>query len=165
MTKRILTWIKPTGSELHIWNYFWALKPFVEMQNSISDAEFFLFLANMHWFTQTQDPEILKKNSMTIVKLYLACWADLKKTLIYNPAEIPGHAQLNWALTCLTIMWTMERMHSYKDAVAKWKSWEISVWTFCYPILMAADILLYDADQVPVGKDQKQHVEYARDIA
>ena len=165
MTKRILTWIKPTGSELHIWNYFWALKPFVEMQNSISDAEFFLFLANMHWFTQTQDPEILKKNSMTIVKLYLACWADLKKTLIYNPAEIPGHAQLNWALTCLTIMWTMERMHSYKDALAKWKSGEISVWTFCYPILMAADILLYDADQVPVGKDQKQHVEYARDIA
>ena len=89
----------------------------------------------------------------------------MKKTLIYNPAEIPGHAQLNWALTCLTIMGTMERMHSYKDALAKGKSGEISVGTFCYPILMAADILLYDADFVPVGKDQKQHVEYARDIA
>ena len=89
----------------------------------------------------------------------------MEKTLIYNPAEIPGHAQLNWALTCLTIMGTMERMHSYKDALAKGKSGEISVGTFCYPILMAADILLYDADFVPVGKDQKQHVEYARDIA
>ena len=165
MSKRVLTWIKPTGSELHIWNYFWALKPFVEMQNSMQDAEFFLFLANMHGFTQTQDPEILKRNSMTIVKLYLACWADLKKTIVYNPAEIPGHAQLNWVLTCLTIMWTMERMHSYKEALAKWKAGEISVGTFCYPILMAADILLYDADYVPVGKDQKQHVEYARDIA
>ena len=135
------------------------------MQNTIPDAEFFLFLANMHGFTQTQETEVLKKNSMTIVKLYLACWADLKKTLIYNPAEIPWHAQLNWVLTCLTIMGTMERMHSYKEAVAKWKAWEISVWTFCYPILMAADILLYDADGVPVWKDQKQHVEYARDIA
>ena len=165
MTKRILTGIKPTWSELHLWNYFWALKPFVEMQNTYKDAEFFLFLANMHWFTQTQETEILKKNSMTIVKLYLACGADLNKTLVYNPAEIPWHAQLNWVLTCLTNMWTMERMHSYKEAIAKWKAWEISVWTFCYPLLMAADILLYDADQVPVGKDQKQHVEYARDIA
>ena len=135
------------------------------MQNENTDSEFFLFLANMHGFTQTQEAEILKKNSMTIVKLYLACGADMEKTLIYNPAEIPGHAQLNWTLTCLTIMGTMERMHSYKDALAKGKSGEISVGTFCYPILMAADILLYDADFVPVGKDQKQHVEYARDIA
>lgn len=135
------------------------------MQNENTDSEFFLFLANMHGFTQTQEADILKKNSMTIVKLYLACGADMEKTLIYNPAEIPGHAQLNWALTCLTIMGTMERMHSYKDALAKGKSGEISVGTFCYPILMAADILLYDADFVPVGKDQKQHVEYARDIA
>ncbi len=135
------------------------------MQNEKSDSEFFLFLANMHGFTQTQDAETLRNNSMRIVKLYLACGADLKKTLIYNPAEIPGHAQLNWALTSLTIMGTMERMHSYKDALAKGKSGEISVGTFCYPILMAADILLYDADFVPVGKDQKQHVEYARDIA
>lgn len=165
MTKRILTWIKPTGSELHLGNYFWALKPFITMQNENTDSEFFLFLANMHGFTQTQETEILKKNSMTIVKLYLACGADMEKTLIYNPAEIAGHAQLNWALTCLTIMGTMERMHSYKDALAKGKSGEISVGTFCYPILMAADILLYDADFVPVGKDQKQHVEYARDIA
>lgn len=165
MTKRVLTWIKPTGSELHIGNYFWALKPFIEMQNSMEDSKFFLFLANMHGFTQTQDPKVLKENSMTILKLYLACWADLNKTLVYNPAEIPWHAQLNRVLTCLTILGTMERMHSYKDAVAKWKVWEISMWTFCYPILMAADILLYDIDEVPVGKDQKQHVEYARDIA
>ncbi len=165
MTKRILTGIKPTWSELHLWNYFWALKPFVEMQNTYKDAEFFLFLAHMHWFTQTQETEILKKNSMTIVKLYLACGADLNKTLVYNPAEIPWHAQLNWVLTCLTNMWTMERMHSYKEALAKWNAWTISVGTFNYPILMAADILIYDADYVPIGKDQKQHVEYARDFA
>ena len=82
------------------------------MQNENTDSEFFLFLANMHGFTQMQEAEILKKNSMTIVKLYLACGADMEKTLIYNPAEIPGHAQLNRALTCLTIMGTMERMHS-----------------------------------------------------
>lgn len=85
--------------------------------------------------------------------------------MIYNPAEIAGHAQLNWVLTCLTHMGFMERMHSYKEALDKGKAKEISVGVFCYPILMAADILIYDSDIVPVGKDQKQHVEYARDIA
>ncbi len=165
MRKRVLTGIKPTGSELHIGNYFGALKPFISMQNEMQEADFFLFLANMHGFTQTQDPETLLSNSKTIIKLYLASGADLNKTLIYNPAMIPGHAQLSWVLTCLTIMGTMERMHSYKDALTKGKAGEISVGTFSYPLLMAADILLYDADFVPVGKDQKQHVEYARDIA
>lgn len=165
MKKRVLTGIKPTGSELHIGNYFGALKPFISMQNEMQEADFFLFLANMHGFTQTQDPETLKSNSKTVVKIYLAAGADLDKTLIYNPAMIPGHAQLSWVFTCLTIMGSMERMHSYKDALAKGKAGEISVGTFSYPLLMAADILLYDADFVPVGKDQKQHVEYARDIA
>ena len=85
--------------------------------------------------------------------------------MIYNPAEIAGHAQLNWVLTCLTHMGFMERMHSYKEALDKGKAKEISVGVFCYPILMAADILMYDVDIVPVGKDQKQHVEMARDMA
>lgn len=165
MTKRILTWLKPTDSQFHIGNYFGAIKPFIDMANQNPDAEIFLFLASMHAFTQLHDGEAIRKNSLNIVKLYAACGADLSRFLIYNPADIPGHAQLNWVLSCTTIMWTMERMHSYKDALAKGKAWEISVGTFCYPILMAADILLYDADIVPVGRDQKQHVEYARDIA
>lgn len=137
----------------------------IDLWKSNPDSDFFLFLANMHGFTQVQDSETLKKNSIVAVKLYLACWADEKQFKIYNPADIPAHAQLNWVLTCITHMWFMERMHSYKEALDKWKAKEISVGTFCYPILMAADILLYDADVVPVGKDQKQHVEYARDIA
>lgn len=122
MKKRVLTGIKPTGSELHIGNYFGALKPFISMQNEMQEADFFLFLANMHGFTQTQDPETLKSNSKTVVKIYLAAGADLDKTLIYNPAMIPGHAQLSWVFTCLTIMGSMERMHSYKDALAKGKA-------------------------------------------
>jgi len=95
----------------------------------------------------------------------MACGVDLSKFVIYNPADVPAHAQLNWILGCITHMGFMERMHSYKEALDKGKAKEISVGVFTYPILMAADILLYDADMVPVGQDQKQHVEYARDIA
>jgi len=119
----------------------------------------------MHGFTQIHDPEILKQYSLTILKLYKAFGINTDKVYIYNPAEIPAHAQLSRVFTCLTIMGTMERMHSYKDSLAKGKAGETGVGTFCYPLLMAADILLYDADLVPVGKDQKQHVEYARDMA
>lgn len=162
---RFLTWLKPTWYSLHIWNYFGSIKSMLKFANENPNAEFFLFLANMHWFTQVQDPEEIKKNSYMILKTYIACGADPKKFIMYNPADIPWHAQLNWVLTCITHMWFMERMHSYKEAVDKWNEKEISVWTFCYPILMAADILLYDANFVPCGKDQKQHVEYARDIA
>ena len=163
--KIILTWLKPTDNQLHLGNYFGAIKPFLEMAETFKDADIFLFLANMHWLTQIHDGDKLKKNSINILKLYMACWADINRFLIYAPSDVPAHAQLNWVLTCITIMWTMERMHSYKDALAKGNAWEIGVGTFCYPILMAADILLYDTDFVPVGKDQKQHLECARDIA
>lgn len=165
MTKRILTGLKPTWDQLHLWNLFGAINPFVELTKREEKSDFFLFLANMHGLTVIHDAETLKKYSLTILKLYQALGVDTSKVYIYNPADIPGHAQLNRVLSCLTIMGTMERMHSYKDALAKGKAGEVSVGTFCYPILMAADILLYDADLVPVGKDQKQHVEYARDIA
>jgi len=137
----------------------------MQLADKFKDAEIFLFLANMHAFTQLHDSATLRQNSINIVKLYAACGVDLSRYIIYNPAEIPGHAQLNWALTCITHMGFMERMHSYKEALDKGKAKEISIGVFCYPILMAADILLYDTDIVPVGKDQKQHVEYARDIA
>jgi tryptophanyl-tRNA synthetase len=141
------------------------MQPFINFVHQEKEAEFFLFLANMHGLTQIHDPATLKQRSITILKLYKALGIDTEKVYIYNPADIPGHAQLNRVLSCITIMGTMERMHSYKDALAHGKAGEIGVGTFCYPILMAADILLYDADLVPVGKDQKQHVEYARDIA
>lgn len=162
---RFLTGLKPTWSQLHIWNYFGSIKQMIDLWKENPDAEFFLFLANMHGFTQVHNQKELKENSLMAIKLYLACGADSKQFKIYNPADIPGHAQLNRVLTCITHMWFMERMHSYKEAIDKWKAKEIWVWVFCYPILMAADILLYDADVVPVWKDQKQHVEYARDIA
>ncbi len=165
MAKRFLTGLKPTGKQLHIWNYFGSIKQMMDLAKENPDSEFFLFLANMHGFTQIHNQEEMRENSIMALKLYLACWADAKQFIIYNPADIPGHAQLNWVLTCTTHMWFMERMHSYKEALDKWKAKEIWVGVFCYPILMAADILLYDADFVPVGKDQKQHVEYARDIA
>jgi tryptophanyl-tRNA synthetase len=162
---RFLTGLKPTWSQLHIWNYFGSIKQMMDLAKENPDSEFFLFLANMHGFTQIHNKEEMRDNSIMAVKLYLACGADAKQFVIYNPADISGHAQLNWVLTCITHMWFMERMHSYKEAVDRWKAKEIWVWVFCYPILMAADILLYDANIVPVWKDQKQHVEYARDIA
>ncbi len=165
MKKRILTWLQATSDQLHIWNYFGSIKSMLDLSKEFPDAEIFLFTAIMHTYTWIHDANQLKNNVMNSLKLFIACGVDPKRFTIYNPADIPGHAQLTRVLTCLTIMWTMERMHSFKDALAKWKSWEIWVWTFCYPILMASDILLYDADLVPVWKDQKQHVEYARDIA
>lgn len=165
MKKRILTWLQATSDQLHIGNYFGSIKSMLDLSNEFEDAEIFLFTAIMHTYTWIHDWNVLKTNVMNSLKLFLACGADPNKFIIYNPADIAGHAQLTWVLTCLTIMWTMERMHSYKDALTKWKAWEIWVGTFCYPILMASDILLYDADLVPVWRDQKQHVEYARDIA
>jgi len=162
---RILTWLQATDSQLHIGNYFGAIQPMIELAKKFKDAEIFLFLAIMHSFNSIQNPKTLRQNAINILKIYAACGADLQRFMIYNPADIPGHAQLNRVLTCTTNMWFMERMHSYKEALDKGKAKEINVGVFCYPILMAADILLYDADIVPVGKDQKQHVEYARDIA
>ncbi len=162
--KRVLTWIKPTSDNLHIWNYFWSLKYMIDYQNS-DDYETFLFLANMHTLTAIHDKEAILNNCKNAIKTYVACWIDPKKTNIYNPALIPAHAELNWVLSCITNVWFMKRMHAYKDAVAKDKEEKTTVGTFCYPILMAADILLYSVDLVPVWKDQKQHVEYARDVA
>lgn len=137
----------------------------LDLAQKYPNAEIFMFLAIMHSFNNIQNPEELRRNAINILKLYAACGADLKRFMIYNPADIPGHAQLNRVLTCITHMGFMERMHSYKEALDKGKAKEINVGVFCYPILMAADILLYDTDMVPVGKDQKQHLEYARDIA
>ena len=165
MTKRILTWIKPTDHQIHLGNYFGAVKPMMELSEKFPDAEVFLFLAIMHGLTALHDGKAIHDNSINVLKIYMACGVDLNKFILYNPADVPAHAQLSWVLGCITHMGFMERMHSYKEALDKGKAKEISVGVFTYPILMAADILLYDADIVPVGQDQKQHVEYARDIA
>lgn len=169
MAKRILTWIKPSSDQIHIGNYFWAVKPLLDLIAQDSQNEWFFMIANMHTMTTVHDAAVLKKNTIAFCRLYVALLkhygSDLNQIAIYNPALIPAHAQLSWILSCITHMWFMERMHAYKDAIAKGKASEVSVGTFNYPILQAADIVLYDADIVPVWQDQKQHVEFCRDIA
>jgi tryptophanyl-tRNA synthetase len=140
------------------------VKPFLDLCAKFPDAEKFLFIANMHSLTTVQDGS-LRQNAINSLKLFLACGADPEQVFIYNQADVPGHAQLARVLSCITHMGFMERMHAYKDKVANNKANEASVGLFTYPILMAADIILYDATLVPTGQDQKQHVEFARDIA
>lgn len=164
MKKRILTGLQVTSDQFHLGNYFGAVKPFMDLCEDSPDADMFLFVAIMHSLNSVQD-WWLSQNAYNTVKLYMACWIDLDKVFIYNQADVPAHAQLHRVLSAITNMWFMERMHVYKDAVAKGKLWTFGIGTFTYPILMAADIILYDATHVPVGKDQKQHVEFARDIA
>lgn len=164
MQKRVLTWVKPTGDQLHIGNYFGAVEPMVRLSHQ-EDMRVFMFVANLHALTEFHNAEAIRKNTLTTVKTYLACGLDPKQVLIYNQSDISAHTQLMRVLACVTNMWFMKRMHAFKAAIDAGKEDEISVGTFNYPILMAADILLYDPDLVPVGKDQKQHVEYARDIA
>jgi len=164
MSDRILTGLQVTSDQFHIGNYFWSVKPFIDLCEKFPDAEKFLFVANMHSLTTIQDGS-LRQNTLNTLKLFLACGADPEDVFIYNQADVPAHAQLQRVFTCLTHMWYMERMHAYKDKVANNKANEVSVGLFTYPILMAADILLYDATLVPTGKDQKQHVEFARDLA
>lgn len=164
MKKKALTWVKPTWEQLHLWNYFWAMEPMIRFSQQ-NDIQTFMFVANLHWLTEFHDSEAIRKNTYTMVKTYLACWLNPENVYIYNQSDISAHVELMWVLACVTNMWFMKRMHAYKAAVDLWKEDDISVGTFNYPILMASDILLYDPDLVPVGKDQKQHVEYARDIA
>ena len=164
--QRFLTWLTPSSDQIHLGNYFGALKPMIELQAQKGDtAEFFLFLSNMHALTKENwDPEVVAQNSLNLIKLYIASGVDPEKFFIYKQSDVPAHAELCRIFQCLTTMWFMERMHVYKDAAAKGKANELTVGAFCYPILMAVDIILYDTDFVPVGQDQKQHVEYARDI-
>ena len=164
MKHRILTGLQVTADQFHLGNYFGSVKPFLDLCTQFPDAEKFLFIANMHSFTTVQDWS-LRRNTLNTLKLFLACGADPKEIFIYNQADVPAHVQLQRVLACITHMGFMERMHAYKDKIANQKANEASVWLFTYPILMAADILLYDATLVPTGQDQKQHVEFARDIA
>lgn len=157
--KRLISGVKPTGRP-HIGNYFGAMKQFVDLQN---DYQSFIFIADLHALTTARDPKQLKQDILDIAIDYLAIGLDPEKTVLFKQSDILEHANLAWIFNCLTTMPYLARAHAYKDAEAKNK--EVSVGLFDYPILMAADILLYDADVVPVGQDQKQHVEIARDTA
>lgn len=160
MSKKILlSGVKPTGAP-HLGNYFGAMKQFVDLQK---DYEGFIFIADYHALNFIQNKEEMEKNIADVLLDYLAIGLDPEETTIFKQSDISAHTELAWIFDTITTMPYLERAHAYKDAKAKSK--EISVGTFNYPMLMAADILLYSPDIVPVGADQKQHVEYARDTA
>ncbi len=161
MIKRALSGIKPTG-DIHIGNYFGAMKQFVDFQNK-SDFENYYFIADLHAITTVQNKEILERNIINIVKAYLAIGLNPKKVKIFKQSDIPEVTELTWVFNCLVTIPYLMRAHAFKDAEAKNK--EVNVGLFDYPVLMAADILLNDSHVVPVGKDQKQHIEIAREIA
>lgn len=161
--------MKPTESQFHIGNYFGAVKPLFQLIHEHKDSQVFFMLATMHALTNFYDGTALSNNVIACGKLYLAMLrayglAD-DSLLIFNQPDVPWHAQLAWVFQCITHMWFLERMHAYKDALSKGKASDLSVWTFCYPVLQAVDVIIYDVHFVPVGKDQQQHIEYARDIA
>lgn len=158
--KRMLSGIKPTG-KLTLGNYIGAIRPFVSYQD---EYEMYIFIANLHAITVMQDPKELRTNTKDLITLYLACGLDPNKVVMFLQSEVHEHAELGWMLTCHSYMGELQRMTQYKDKTAKGET-NITAGLFTYPSLMAADIILYDADYVPVGVDQKQHVELARNIA
>ena len=157
--KILLSGVKPTGRP-HIGNFFGAMKRFVELQDVY---ESYIFIADLHAITTVQNKEELMGNSINVILDYLAIGLDPKKVIIYKQSDVPQVTELGWIFNCLTTVPYLMRAHAYKDAVANGK--EPNVGLFNYPLLMAADILIQDADVVPVGQDQKQHVEIARDTA
>lgn len=158
--ERMLSGIKPTG-QLHLGSYIGALRNFVKYQD---DYEVYAFIANLHCITVPQDPATLQKNLRDCVALYLACGLDPKKTTIFLQTDVRAHAQLGYIMCCHTYMGELNRMTQFKDKQSKGEK-NLSGGLYTYPALMAADILLYNPKYVPVGDDQKQHVELTRDVA
>lgn len=159
MKHSILSGIQPSGI-LTLGNYLGALKNWVHIQYEY-DCKF--FIADLHSITVRQDPAILRSNTKSVVMQYLACGLDAKQNIIFVQSHVPEHAQLTWILNCSTYMGELSRMTQFKDKSKKQEN--VGVGLFDYPVLMAADILLYDADYVPVGEDQRQHLEITRDLA
>lgn len=155
----MLSGIKPTG-DLHVGSYFGAMRQFMGFQE---DYRVFAMIADYHALTSVHDAEKLRQKSREVALGYLAAGLDPAKTVIFKQSEIPEHTELGWVFNCLATMPYLMRAHAFKDAEAKNK--DINVGVFDYPMLMAADILLYDTDVVPVGEDQRQHIEIARDMA
>ncbi len=156
---RILSGIQPSGT-LHIGNYFGMMKPAIELQ---ARGECFYFIADYHSMTSLTDAAERRRNSLNVALDFLACGLDPKRSVFFRQSDLPEVCELTWILGSLTPMGLLERAHSYKDKTAKGISPNFGL--FAYPVLMAADILLYNANLVPVGRDQKQHVEMTRDIA
>jgi tryptophanyl-tRNA synthetase len=157
--KRSLTGLKPTGN-LHLGNYLGALKPALELSKSY---DCIYFIADLHSLTQNRDADALASQTLDQVATWLAIGLDTDKHTLFRQSDVPSVTELTWYLSCVTGHGLLEKAHAFKDAAAK--GLEVNMGTFSYPVLMAADILLYDTDIVPVGKDQKQHVEMARDMA
>jgi tryptophanyl-tRNA synthetase len=157
--KRLLTGLQPSGN-LHIGNYFVALKPFIERQGEFQS---FLMIVDYHAPTSLKNPKELKENIWNVALDYLGAGLDPKQAILFRQSEVPQHTELAWIFECLVTVPFLMQAHAYKDKVAK--GMEANAGLFNYPMLMAADILLYDTDFVPVGKDQQQHIEYAREAA
>ena len=156
---RILSGIQPSG-KLHIGNYLGAIQAHIEMQE---EGDAYYFIADFHALTSVREPEVLRQMVLDVALDYLALGLDPKKSVFYRQSDIPEVPQLSWLLTTVTPMGLLERCHSYKDKLARGLPADAGL--FAYPVLMAADILIVDSNVVPVGKDQKQHVEVTRDIA
>lgn len=160
MKKRIFSGAQPTG-ELHIGNYLGALKNWVALQD---EYDAFYCIVNLHAITVPQDPRILRRKTLDLAKIYLAAGVDPEKSTIFIQSDVSEHAELAWILNCIARMGELERMTQFKDK-SKGDSMRASVGLFDYPVLMVSDILLYQTDLVPVGQDQKQHLELTRDLA
>src|SRR6202795_296809 len=156
---RILSGIQPSGV-LHIGNYFGMMRPAIELQK---EGETFYFIADYHALTSVRDPKALRENSKRVALDFLACGLDPERSALFMQSDVPQVTELSWILSTVAPMGLLERAHSYKDKLARGMA--PSAGLFTYPVLMAADILIYDSDIVPVGKDQKQHIEITRDLA
>lgn len=157
--KRVFSGVQPTGN-IHLGNYLGALKQFVELQE---DNECIYCIVDLHSITVPQDPKELRKHILDVAALYLSIGVDPKKSTVFVQSDVSGHSELAWILTCNSYTGELSRMTQFKDKSRGKESAPTGLFT--YPILMAADILLYDTDIVPVGNDQKQHIEICRDIA
>lgn len=158
--KRVLSAVKPTG-RMTLGNYIGAIRQFVQLQD---EYEMFIFIANEHAITIPIEAKELRQNTKDLIALYLAAGLDPAKATIFLQTDVPAHAQLGWVMTCMSYMGELQRMTQYKSKTANGET-GITAGLFTYPCLMAADILLYDAEYVPVGIDQKQHVELTRNLA
>ena len=162
MTARVLSGIQPTSDSFHVGNHLGALQNWVSMQG---EFDCYYFIADLHAITVEQDPAILKQRTLIAYAQLLALGIDPNKSTLFAQSQVPEHAQLMWVMSCLTGIGEANRMTQFKDKAAKGGAASASVGLLTYPILQAADILLYQADAVPVGEDQRQHLELTRDLA
>lgn len=161
--KRLVSGIQPSGT-ITLGNYIGAIKNFVKLQNEFDECEFFVFIADQHAITVPQEKLKLRENIRSLAAIYVSCGLDPEKVHLFIQSEIPAHAMLGYVMECTSYIGEMERMTQFKDKKAK-QTQGVSCSLLTYPALMAADILLYDADLVPVGQDQKQHLELTRNLA